>query len=382
MLVEIRTASIESIVQNGLMIEHGSVSVVDPSGNKIVDISNEPAASTLIEERVTLANGWQIVFSCAIVRSILQGLRPLCVVLIVILAGSFLMSTVVGRHVANGVSEPISELLAQMDASDDIRVRIKASIPSDIYEIDRLITNYNKLILRIQELFAELEQRSKEVKRSEFAALQAQINPHFLYNTLDTISWLIRRGRDEDALKTLMAFSQFFRISLNKGARNIPVRLEVRHAELYLNIQKMRFDSDFDFEIQNYLQTTDLENVHVPKLILQPLIENAIIHGIQPRMGQGKIVVAIERMGDELVFKVWDNGCGIPAEELRRINAGLQNANIDTEALSSNYGLSNVNLRIKHIFGESYGLRLESVEKEYTQAIINIPVKYDGGMDF
>ena len=382
-LVEFRLHTIESIIQNGLILEQSGAAIVDASGSKIISIDGKSTAMGMtMEERVQLTNGWSVVFSCAIANLIFQRLKMLFVAVVALLAVSVLIARSVGRKVAHKVSDPIGELLEQMEAYDDVSGHIEASIPSDIYEMDCLIENYNRLLNRIAELFAELEKRQKEVKRSEFAALQAQINPHFLYNTLDNISWLIRRGRDEDALRTLMAFSQFFRISLNKGARMIPVRLEIRHAELYMNIQKMRFDEDFTFEIRNYLLVNDQDNIYVPKLILQPLIENAIIHGIQPRMGQGKIIVSIDRKDDILIFKVRDNGCGIDGEKLNRINQELDSPNLSKcNATSSSYGLSNINLRIKNVFGGEYGLKLDSVPNEYMEATITIPVNYDSQLD-
>ena len=381
-LVEFRLHTLESIIQNGLILEQSGAAIVDSSDVCILDISRNSSLGTMIEERVELTNGWSIVFSCAIMSLIFRKLWFLFVSVVVLLAISILVAGSVARKAAHKVSDPIGELLKQMEAYDNISGHIEASIPSDIYEMDCLIENYNRLLNRITELFGELEKREKDVKRSEFAALQAQINPHFLYNTLDNISWLIRRGRSEDALKTLMAFSQFFRISLSKGAQLIPVRLEIRHAELYLNIQKMRFDEDFTFEIRNYLQMNDLDNIYIPKLILQPLIENAIIHGIQPRMGLGRITVSIEREENNLTFSVCDNGCGIDGEKLKYINREIESTSLKKNNVTSgSYGLCNINVRIKNNFGGDFGLKIDSIPNSYTKVTITIPVNYDSQLD-
>ena len=269
-----------------------------------------------------------------------------------------------------------------MEDTQDFRARSPIEVGTNVCEIESLINHYNRMVERIQELFQELEKRQKDVRNSEFAALQAQINPHFLYNTLDNISWQIRSGNYEQALRSLMSFSRYFRLSLSKGKSLVSVHNEIRHAELYLEIQKSRYCDSFNFSVRNLLQLSDMENNYIPKLILQPLIENAIYHGVQNKAREGSVVVSIDRVEDIIVFEVADNGNGIPPETLGEINQQLSRQDYRfPEGVSNGYGIYNVNLRIKSIFGLKYGLRLESEPGKYTKSIITLPLNDNPNLD-
>ena len=180
------------------------------------------------------------------------------------------------------------------------------------------------MIGRLKALFEELEQKQQALRKSEFAALQAQINPHFLYNTLDNITWKIRTGNQQDAVEEVVSLSRFFRLSLSKGAEMVPVKNEIEHVQLYLKLQKKRYGDRFDYEVESYIRLADMNRIYVPKLILQPLAENAIYHGFEQTKKGGFIHISVDRTKNGIVFMVRDNGEGIEEKELEKINEKLQ----------------------------------------------------------
>ena len=201
-------------------------------------------------------------------------------------------------------SKPINELLGAMEKEDFNQNGEAIEIQTDIYEVNRLFLKYNQMIGRLKELFVELERRQQIVRKSEFAALQAQINPHFLYNTLDNITWKIRTGDVQDAIDEVMSLSRFFRLSLSKGADMVPIRNEMEHVQLYLKILKKRYVKKFDFEIESFMRVSDMESFLVPKLILQPLAENAVHHGFEMIQEGGKIHISVDCKEKQIIFEV------------------------------------------------------------------------------
>lgn len=213
----------------------------------------------------------------------------------------------------------------------------------------------------------------KQKRKAELKALQAQINPHFLYNTLNAITWqAIDQGAEEVSILS-NSLGKFFRLSLSKGAEVISLREELEHVSSYLDIQSIRYHSRIQYEI------------HVPKewymhkiikLVLQPLAENSIYHGIKEKGGSGKIIISAEETVVDgvqmLSLSVWDDGAGISKEKLEVINNSLLSGEIDRK---EGYGIYNVNERIKLYYGNAYGLRYESIEGEWAKAILMIPLK-------
>ena len=153
--------------------------------------------------------------------------------------------------------------------------------------------------------------------------MQAQINPHFLYNTLDNITWRIYAGDKQEAIDEVMSLSRFFRISLSRGADMISIKDELEHVQLYLKIQKKRYGKRFDFEIKSFMRSSDMERFFVPKLILQPLAENCIYHGFEKFNEGGKIYVTVD-WKENIIFSVIDNGSGIDRDRLMEINNQLE----------------------------------------------------------
>ena len=194
-------------------------------------------------------------------------------------------------------------------------------------------------------------------KHAQLIALQSQINPHFLYNTLDTIVWLVEGGMQQDAVDMITSLSVFFRTSLSKGKDIIPLSEEKRHTLSYLEIQQSRYRDIMEFEINI---PPELDEVMVPKLTLQPLAENALYHGIKNKRGKGKILIEGFNLGDDMMLRVTDNGQGMTPERLYEVQEAIRTGE------RAGFGLAAVSERIALYYGPGYGLKISSTEGEGT----------------
>ena len=203
-------------------------------------------------------------------------------------------------------------------------------------------------------------------RKSELDALQSQINPHFLYNTLDIIVWMIENEQSQDAVRVVTSLARLFRISLSKGRNIIPIRDELEHVRNYLTIQQMRFKNKFEFSVEADEEVCALSTI---KLVVQPLAENALYHGIEFMDEDGHIDIRAWREGEDVYISVGDNGLGMTEETVEALLKG----EIVPGTKGSGIGFSNVNERIELYFGKGYGLRIESEPDEGTTVIIHIP---------
>ena len=219
---------------------------------------------------------------------------------------------------------------------------------------------------RLEELMKQSRREQENLKKSELRALQAQINPHFLYNTLDAIVWLAESGSTDEVVHITRALSDFFRISLSQGRDWIEVAEELKHLRGYLTIQKVRYRDILDYEID---VPEEAQEGLILKLLLQPLVENAIYHGIKFRRRGGKVRVVGRREGEQLHFAVIDNGPGMTEERLLEVISSL-----GEEDASAGYGLSNVDRRIRLYYGIKQGLRIHS-DSEGTRVEFILPVR-------
>jgi two-component system, sensor histidine kinase YesM len=207
------------------------------------------------------------------------------------------------------------------------------------------------------------EQEAK--RKSEFEVLQAQINPHFLYNTLNSAVRMIGIGKSDEVVTTISSLSKLFRISLSKGKTMITVKEELEHVKHYLIIQQIRFKNKFDYEIEAQEEVLSCKTV---KLILQPIVENAIQHGIEQMVDLGHIQIKVMREKDQVLFQVIDNGLGMPGERVEQILNGKVKSK-----QGSGVGLRNVHERIQLYFGKEYGIQISSLVEEGTTVTIVIP---------
>ncbi len=217
----------------------------------------------------------------------------------------------------------------------------------------------------MQDIVAEHESKRK----SEFDTLQSQINPHFLYNTLDIIVWMIENEQKQEAVKVVTALARFFRISLSKGKSIITVHDELEHVRNYLTIQQMRFKNKFVYEIRAEEDTMGLACL---KLMLQPLVENAIYHGMEFMDGDGLIEIQVKKEGKDLWIEVRDNGFGMTKEQVENLLSEKPHV---SSRRGSGIGVKNVNERIRLYFGEDYGLIIESEPDEGCLIRCHLPVK-------
>jgi two-component system sensor histidine kinase YesM len=252
---------------------------------------------------------------------------------------------------------------------------LQALVTSDnVDEITELGMSFNIMIGKIKELLDSKIKEQENLKKAELRALQAQINPHFLYNTLDTIIWMAESKKTDQVVKIVSALSDFFRISLSKGMDWITIGEELERIKSYLTIQKMRYQDILDFKIE--VEEDVMENT-ILKLVLQPLVENALYHGIKNKRRGGTIYVrARHKDKDEVLLEVEDNGIGFTPEKLAQLRAELDDASGDFK-LESGFGIGNVNRRIKLYYGNPYGLSIQSEYGIGTCVTLVIPAKME-----
>ena len=284
-------------------------------------------------------------------------------------AAAFLFALVmINAFISSRITNPIQELEKSVNAIEagelDTEVYTGGS-----YEIQHLGRSIGDMAKRIKALMQDIVAEHESKRKSEFDTLQSQINPHFLYNTLDIIVWMIENEQKQEAVKVVTALARFFRISLSKGKSIITVRDELEHVRNYLTIQQMRFKNKFIYEIEAGEDVMDLACL---KLMLQPLVENAIYHGMEFMDGDGEIHVRVKRKQDELWIEVCDNGLGMTAEQVENLLGERPHA---SSRRGSGIGVKNVNERIRLYFGETYGLVIESEPDEGTVIRCHLPAE-------
>ena len=234
-------------------------------------------------------------------------------------------------------------------------------------EIYSLSKSYNEMTQEIKNLMKKVVEEQKNQRKSELKALQNQINPHFLYNTLDSIVWMIQEDQKEDAQNMIIALAKLFRISISRGNNIIPVKNEIEHVKNYLYIQSMRYKDAFTYKIN---VDEECYKYKVMKLILQPIVENSIYHGLKNRVDDGLIEIDGHMEGTNLILTITDNGYGISPEKIQDLYEKFNNPD-----LNDGVGLKNVYQRLRLYYGENSYLKIDSVEDEYTRIIISIPVE-------
>lgn len=245
----------------------------------------------------------------------------------------------------------------------------------DVEELRELGEQVNQMAERLEMLIEQIRQNQEHLSKAELRTLQAQISPHFLYNTLDTIVWQAESGKGEEVVRLTRNLSDFFRISLSAGADWIPVSQELKHVSAYLRIQKIRYRDILDYEVD---QPEGLEDFYMLKLLLQPLVENALYHGIKNKRGGGKISVKVKMQNRVMTFSITDTGKGMTEEQLKRIQTmlsdGTQTIQTTPEPGYSGFGLRNVDMRIRLYYQKQTGLLIQS-GRDGTEVSFSIPVR-------
>ena len=240
-------------------------------------------------------------------------------------------------------------------------------------EISQLAKNFNIMLEDIEKLMKEVVTTQKEKRKRELQVLQAQINPHFLYNTLDTIQWKAIEYEADELSELIQELSSFFRISLSKGEEKIPLEKEIEHVRSYLAVQHYRYSEILDYDI--FLEE-GLKDVILPKILIQPLVENAIYHGIKPKLGKGKITIEIRRNKQRICIHVQDDGVGMSEGEVKALHEKLSRKNP-----KECYGLYNVTERLRLYYGDLSEFRIRSAVSEGTTIQIQLPIEREGEMN-
>lgn len=336
------------------------------------EVTVDKMKNSLIVFQQSEVNNWVLV--CMVPATYLNqhiwSMLTLAAVILVVMIGA---AMVAGSILANLFTKPIIEMKTAMKSVEQGDLSIRLRVDGED-EMANLALHFNRMVSRIRKLMNEVYEQQKKLRQSEFKALQAQINPHFLYNSLDSIVWLMRMKQYDRSISMLRRLSQLFRLSLSKGQEIIPVRSEMQHLENYVAIQEIRYSKKFDAEIK---VDESLLDYTVPKLILQPLVENSIYHGISLEKPFIHIRICLEDSDRDLLFTVEDDGIGMNTETLEKLRGTVEQG-VEAESRSQSpekggYGLHNINERMKIYYGKEYGLQINAEEGKGTRICIRIP---------
>ena len=352
------------LIASGRVKENNLIAATYSDGSIEEEFNN--TARTVVIKTVGYT-GWKLVGVIKGTGISLNTIKTRLFIVFVIFLIVFIV-VFINSYISFRVTDPIREL------EKSVKKLEEGNLDADIYmggsyEIQHLGKSVQDMKYRIKGLMQDIVTEHEEKRKSEFDSLQAQINPHFLYNTLDIIVWQIENEKQSEAVHTVTALARFFRLSLGKGKNIVTVKAEIEHVKNYLMIQHMRFKNKFDYEFDIEEDVLELSSL---KLMLQPLVENAIYHGMEFMDGDGLIKIKAWREADELYLSVTDNGLGMTEEKVAMVLAGKSNSG---NGRGSGIGVKNVNERIKLYFGEDYGLKIDSEPDVGTTIIIHLPAK-------
>lgn len=298
--------------------------------------------------------------------SLNQQVFTFIVCMILLLAALTAFVAIIETRISRSISGPILGLsqVTHEIAQGDFSVR--ADEKGD-RELGALAASVNNMAEHLSVMVMQIREDERKMRKAELRLLQEQINPHFLYNTLDAIVWMIEDGKSEQAENMVVSLSTFFRTVLSRGREFISIREEVQHIRSYLEIQKARYQDILSYEIQVAPELYPYETL---KMTLQPLVENALYHGVKNKRSGGLIRISGERDGNLIRFKVEDDGIGMNAEALTHLQEEIRRPCKETD---TGFGMANVNERIRMNFGADYGLMIESEEGKGTRVWVTIP---------
>ena len=384
--MDLRFSGIANYVDDVGIGKHGYCFVMDTEGNLIYHPQQQLIYSGLKSERTgelqekedgyyayseviytvrTLENSsWRVVgvsyVDEMITNRVASMVRVCLVIMIMVLLTAFLMGYLFSRL----FGRPAKQLAEAMKEFEHDAEGFHFTPMEGTQEIQALAGSFDHMVIQIQQLMEQVREEEISLRKTELKALQAQINPHFLYNTLDSIAWMCEEERSSEAVEMVNALARLFRISISRGKELIPLEKEVEHAQSYLKIQNYRYRNQFtyDFHIEE-----DCLKYLCNKITLQPIIENAIYHGLDRMVDEGHIDITIRTESeDTILLVVEDTGVGMTEEQCHEI---LYRENSDRVGI----GIKNVNDRIRIYFGEKYGLKLFSELDEGTRVEIRIP---------
>lgn len=313
--------------------------------------------------------GWTVV-GCMNVAELLKGSRQAQRVYVVCAAGLIVLALILSRLLARNITYPIQRLrdsMKKVQTGEFPTIDLEVSSEN---EIGSLTKSFNVMTHRIQELMAQNIHEQEQKRKSELKALQSQINPHFLYNTLDSIIWMAEGKKNEEVVLMTASLASLLRQSISNEDELVSIGQEAEYARSYLTIQKMRYKDKLEFQIDI---SPAIFGVKIIKLVLQPIIENAIYHGLKYKDSKGFLIVRGYQEGEKAVLEVEDNGVGMDEETLSHI---FEKHKVNYH--SNGVGVYNVQKRLKLYYGEEYGIVYKSKKNEGTRAVITIPVETGG----
>lgn len=386
-LLDIRHDIIQSSINGVTIGEKGFVFVMDQEDNTVYTPVNgivyrvnpkwvkamEPMSvqiqggSYQIRSELSPYTGWRTVgvFS---MDEVMSSVNTIVYILFTCVIISLVLVVIVSFKFSRTLTNPIFKLkrLMKQAESGDLTVRFNFQHNDEIGELGQ---SFNHMIARIDQLIQMVYVEQENKRTAEMKSLQEQIKPHFLYNTLDTISWMARDYDAEDIVRLVDALTNMFRIGLSHGKDIITVKEEITHVSNYLYIQKIRYKDKLNYVIH---VDESLYAIEVPKLILQPLVENAIYHGVKAKRGGGTITITGVPEGENLVFTVQDDGAGMLQEKVEELNRRMSERSVLDEKKS--FGLFYIRERIQLCYGKGYGVHVESTLGEGTRVTITLPL--------
>jgi len=363
--------------KNGRIIFHpqedkiGTQSIFYRGGfeNREIDYNNKEYLLTSTFSELT---GWNII-SMASAREVKAELNYLKEITIYLTIVILVIIILLALYLSNSLSEPIRKLqeLSYKASENDLSVKIDVSGKDEIAQLGK---SFNKMIRRINKLLEQNVKEQKLLRKFEMESLNNQIKPHFIYNTLDLIIGLLENNKIEEGAHMVEALGKFFRLSLSYGKEMVLIRNEIKHVKNYLFIQQYRHGEEYKYIVD--IEDLKIMDKHIPKLILQPIVENAIYHGILPSEKKGLIIIKGYYKDKNIYFQVIDNGVGIKKEKVKEINNILA-GKIKINDQKNYFGLCNVDQRLKLMYGGASGIKIESEFGEKT--IVTIRIDRRGG---
>ncbi|MFP3154446.1 sensor histidine kinase [Lachnospiraceae bacterium ZAX-1] len=364
--------------ENGQIIYHPKQQFLDskPKEEKIKEIeeqlkdtnhfiTKEGNNSRLFTFSRSENTGWTVV-GVSYTKELMANKQRTQIIYVAVAIFLFFVATVTSILLSKEITRPIKELQISMQEVEKGNFKTVAVAVTESNEIASLSNSFNLMIMEIQKLMEQIVEEQKQKRQSELKALQSQINPHFLYNTLDSIIWMSELGKNQEVVLMTSAFAKLLRQSISNEDEFVTVFREIEYTKLYLTIQKMRYQDKLEFEFSVAEQIVSFPMI---KLVLQPLVENALYHGIKYKEGIGMISIAGYIEGEMFVLQVKDNGSGMTAEQL----AGIFHEKSAT-GKTSGVGIKNVQDRLQLHYGKEYGLTFESSKDVGTTASIHLPL--------
>lgn len=365
-----RELPLETFIMNGqgMIVSHTDKNLINTNAN-LFEILDKKDGSAEIGGKLVVYKyikdwDWYVIGTLPIsylLRNINAMLLAILVIVIVTIMLAAFISLIFSRHLLR----PFNDLIYRMSmvSKGDLTTRINLSDHG--LDFEQVSMGFNLMVEQINVLMQKIYDEQKQLKEIEFKALQAQINPHFLYNTLESIHWQALMNGHQEISTMVKALAGFYRLSLSRGEAIIPLENESQHVENYLTIQEMRYKD----KLESYIDIPEeFLEVMIPKMTLQPLVENSIYHGLRVKQSKGFIKITAIREGEDLIVKVIDNGTGMDADQIRTLNRTLE----DNDS-SVGYGVRNVHRRIKLFYGNPYGLFYESNEYGGVTVKVRLP---------